>query len=190
MRNLRSVALVTAFTVATFGTAGSVSAAVFTPALNPLAGSAWTVTPGYTKSWLSDKPNGPGGDFGGLGAANFESVLESSAWLNVGLSAAGGGGCSEGGVSCSGGSGSYSGPAANVFGVHLGGGAGGGYVLAFLYPTAITNFAISGLPNGVSFIRAFNAPTPVPLPAALPLFATIVAGGGLIAWRRNRRKLT
>ena len=28
---------------------------------------------------------------------------------------------------------------------------------------------------------------PVPLPAALPLFASILAGGGLIAWRRKRR---
>src|SRR5215207_505109 len=168
MCNLRSVALLmSVFAVAIFGT--SASAAVFTPAPDSLAGSTWTATPGYIQSWLSDKPNGPGSDFGGLGAANFKSVLESSAWLNVGLAAAGGGGCSEGGVSCSGGSASYSGPAANVFGVHLGGGAGGGYVLAFLYPTAITDFAISGLPNGVSFIRSFNAPMPVPLPGALVL---------------------
>ena len=34
-------------------------------------------------------------------------------------------------------------------------------------------------------IRGFLQP--VPLPAALPLFATILAGGGLIAWRRKRR---
>jgi hypothetical protein len=27
----------------------------------------------------------------------------------------------------------------------------------------------------------------VPLPAALPLFATVLAGGGLIAWRRKRK---
>jgi hypothetical protein len=29
--------------------------------------------------------------------------------------------------------------------------------------------------------------SPVPLPAALPLFATVLAGGGLIAWRRKRK---
>jgi hypothetical protein len=27
----------------------------------------------------------------------------------------------------------------------------------------------------------------VPLPAALPLFATVFAGGGVIAWRRKRK---
>ena len=32
-----------------------------------------------------------------------------------------------------------------------------------------------------------GAPTPVPVPAALPLFATILAGGGLIAWRKKRK---
>lgn len=28
---------------------------------------------------------------------------------------------------------------------------------------------------------------PVPLPAALPLFATVLAGGGIVAWRRKRK---
>lgn len=32
-----------------------------------------------------------------------------------------------------------------------------------------------------------NSPIETPLPAALPLFATVLAGGGLIAWRRKRR---
>lgn len=30
-------------------------------------------------------------------------------------------------------------------------------------------------------------PSEVPLPAALPLFATVLAGGGLVAWRRKRK---
>lgn len=34
---------------------------------------------------------------------------------------------------------------------------------------------------------ALTSVNPVPLPAALPLFATVVAGGGLIAWRRRRK---
>jgi hypothetical protein len=29
--------------------------------------------------------------------------------------------------------------------------------------------------------------SPVPLPAALPLFASVLAGGGLISWRRKRK---
>lgn len=32
-----------------------------------------------------------------------------------------------------------------------------------------------------------DAVSEVPLPAALPLFATILAGGGLVAWRRKRK---
>ena len=51
---------------------------------------------------------------------------------------------------------------------------GGGFYTAFgtLHPETLT----------VSDVSA------VPLPAALPLFATVLAGGGLIAWRRKGRQ--
>jgi hypothetical protein len=58
---------------------------------------------------------------------------------------------------------------------------------------AITFTFLSGDPQS-DFSSAFDNVTistadtsPVPLPAALPLFATVLAGGGLIAWRRKRR---
>jgi hypothetical protein len=42
--------------------------------------------------------------------------------------------------------------------------------------------------NGVRESFTFDAAvSPVPLPAALPLFATVLAGGGLAAWRRKRK---
>jgi hypothetical protein len=50
----------------------------------------------------------------------------------------------------------------------------------------------TGLPvalyNGETFARgAFYSTNETPLPAALPLFATVLAGSGLIAWRRKRK---
>lgn len=46
--------------------------------------------------------------------------------------------------------------------------------------------------GGYLFLSSFAAVghlelTPTPLPAALPLFATVLAGGGLLAWRRKRK---
>ena len=43
---------------------------------------------------------------------------------------------------------------------------------------------IDGQQNLVFETANLNA---VPLPAALPLFATVLAGGGLVAWRRKRK---
>lgn len=45
----------------------------------------------------------------------------------------------------------------------------------------------AGLDFVLSATWASVSPSPVPLPAALPLFATVLAGGGLLAWRRRRR---
>ena len=75
------------------------------------------------------------------------------------------------------------------------------------YPAQVFSFAdtlaryfmlqLSGCPQepsaghngcGIGEIAFSNAAiNPVPLPAALPLFATILAGGGLITWRRKRK---
>ena len=42
-------------------------------------------------------------------------------------------------------------------------------------------------PLGVWSQSPFAVASKVPLPAALPLFATVVAAGGLVAWRRKRK---
>lgn len=49
--------------------------------------------------------------------------------------------------------------------------------------------AVDGGPNGLGPYQ-MQIGSEVPLPAALPLFATVLAGGGLIAWRRKRRIAT
>jgi CHRD domain len=58
-------------------------------------------------------------------------------------------------------------------------------------------FLIAGLDSGLAYVNIHNATfpggeirgqlEPIPLPAALPLFATGLAGLGLLRWRRKRK---
>ena len=72
-------------------------------------------------------------------------------------------------------------------------------VLSSIYPITVNILNSSSLSlswtEGPSFSgggifldgQFITSASPVPLPAALPLFATVLAGGGLIAWRRKRK---
>lgn len=142
-------------------------------------------------------------DFGDLGDASVLDAMNDADWFgDAGIVAAvnvGSGNCGSGVVTCSGGSGTYTGTSntnddGNLFVVHVGG-KGGGSVYAFLYTTLIDDFSISGFKNGVSWIRAYTAPSyldddppEVPIPGALPLLLTGLAGVGFLG--RIRRKVS
>ena len=83
---------------------------------------------------------------------------------------------------------------ANVYAVHFGGGE-----LAFLFNTAVALSLSDWTGPGLSNFRSYNIvcteacpgqqgnPPGVPLPAALPLFASGSAVIGFFAWRRKKR---
>lgn len=86
--------------------------------------------------------------------------------------------------------------------IKTGGNLADWWVFPVLPDSGFFNFIDFGWANGsipsMGAYRTINAGTPgwnltiapvsaVPLPAALPLFATVLAGGGLIAWRRKRK---
>ena len=127
-------------------------------------------------------------DVGNQSPSNVESVLESAAWFNTPLTFVGGGACNTS-PTCSafenGTKGGSSNLAANVYGVHY-----GNNFIAVLYSQVVSGFSIDGLSNGVSNIYAFNSGvSPIPVPAALPLFLTALTMLGLGGWWRRRRSL-
>ena len=142
--------------------------------------AGFTVTPALgttTDAVYSDDSNT---DVGSQSPANVETFLESSVGFNTPLTFVGGGAC-NGAPSCD--EADNSGTLAlmaDVFGVHF-----DNKFLAFLYPGPISSFSISGLPNDTSNVYAYNT-SPVPLPAALPLYGSALAVLALIGWRRKR----
>ena len=76
---------------------------------------------------------------------------------------------------------------ADLFGVHFGCGRGGPCELVWLF-SGNTTFTVNAL-NGFSNISAFSdvTPSPTPLPAALPLFASALGVVGLLARRRKQK---
>jgi hypothetical protein len=53
--------------------------------------------------------------------------------------------------------------------------------------TTGTYFMENNSISGYGLIVDVAAPDPVPLPAALPLFGTVIAAGSLVAWRKRRK---
>jgi hypothetical protein len=181
------------FAAATIALATSnASGAVFHPATNPISGLTWTTTPaGFADSWYSSQAND---DVGSQSPANVEAVLETATWLGTALTFVSGGACTNSANCTTGspnsGTWTFTTPA-NVFGIHF-----DNQFIAILYAVAQSAFSISNLPNGVSNIYAFCSLTncstpnpvgdPVPLPPAIVLFGTALAGMGILALRRRR----
>ncbi len=74
---------------------------------------------------------------------------------------------------------------ANVYAVHFGQGE-----LVFIFKNPVVLALSDWTGKGLSDFRAYDATiaSEVPLPAALPLFASGVAGIGALGWRKRRRK--
>jgi hypothetical protein len=187
MLGIRSIALAMLVLVALSLTSVA-KATVFHPASDPIEDNKktfdWSTTPGYlpSNSWYSDNANK---DIGGQSPTNVRQVLETATWIGVPLTFISGGTCTVP-ANCTTGEGNsgtwtYSGTAANVFGIHF-----GNNFIALLFADALTAFSITGLPNGVSNIYAYNV-TATPIPAALLLFGSGLGIIGFFDWLRRRR---
>lgn len=139
-------------------------------------------------------------DFGNFGAGTVETFLQT--YFGGTITQIGGGDCPATCTQTGSGSNNgatYSGTASQLFGIHWGGGGPDQPFLGILFSDAVTGFTISGFPHGVSFIRSFDGETipgggpslsSTPLPGALWLFGTVLAGGvGFGRWRNKRKAL-
>jgi hypothetical protein len=161
------------------------------PVFNPpstIDGITWSVSPSnYLNSAYYH------GNITPQDPSDIGTVL--SDWFGLNLTLVSFGNCGAAGVSCTNGDHTlnYTGPAANVFGIHI-----GQAEFAFYYTAPITTLQLllSG-GGGLSNIRTFcslsscgdsinQPPTETPLPAALPLFASVI-GAGWLAMRRRRK---
>jgi hypothetical protein len=134
-----------------------------------------TITPSNYGDWVYSSDSNID-----VGAQNPTGAVETfiEAQLGVPVTFVGGGACGTAGIVCSGGSGSYTGTAANIFGVHF-----DNKFLVLEYASLINFFSIAGLGQGVSNIYAYMSA--VPLPGALILFGTALAGLGILGRRRR-----
>jgi len=58
---------------------------------------------------------------------------------------------------------------------------------AFLLPAGVTSGSWTISSQGLSHVNLYGIAAEIPVPAALPLFASALVGGGLLSWRRRRK---
>ena len=168
------------------GAKASANATVIQP-FDPLSVGI-TITPGFTDSFFSDElPN-----FSDATVLNYIDARFAGGLVQIGTSADSV--CNSGGpVICNAGSMAINGVSANVFAAQYTF-DGQSILIAFQYASELLHFGTAGVPGTLNFVRAYcsldscgDAPAQTPLPGAVWLFGSALAGaGGLGAWRRRR----
>jgi hypothetical protein len=170
------------------GSAGAVTVTIDPP--SPINGITWTVTPSdfLHAAYYGANPKPQS-------SAAIDTLL--SGWFGLSLtSVAQADYCGANGLKCTNDKHTltYDGPAANVFGIHIGKGE-----FAFYYSQPITELVLTLVGGGgISNIRTYcslgdctvlkEGGTPTPLPGALPMFGAVLGGGWLVNRWRKRRK--
>jgi hypothetical protein len=188
MKLLNRTVAAAAFACAAFF-ATNVHAVTYSP-LDPQWPVVTDVTPGYINAWWiphfdpgppTQNPDYPANQ----NPVTIEALVEILTGTNVSLVTGGAANCNQTGFSCStsGKVGSVS-VLASIFAIHLGAGE-----FVFQYANPINPFTLTlpdGRGMGLSNVRAFS-PSVVPVPAALPLLLTGLAGAYGMARRRKRK---